>query len=181
LKRLEGTELQLMTMMRSDYNNEAKQSTNQDSQIQNDHDHAHGLASGLTDDALLAALVEAKVALAEKEFEAMELVGKLRSKESYIEALSTRLAAVNGEVAARQTPAGRGRSIKQGTAKATSTASSLFSSASAGGRDARRTAATPDSHALCKSGSSSRASSALTPNKSISRDGPVVHHVYAHC
>lgn len=181
LQRLEATELQMMTMMRSDYNNEAKQSFSQDSQRRNDDSHGEGLVSaGLADDTLVASLVEAKVALAEKEFETMELVGKLRSKEAYIEALATRLAAANAGVPARQLPGGSGL---VGTPRVHPTISPSHSSASAptGRNDAyTKTVTTPDSHAFCKPASSSRATSAATPNKNISQDGAVVH-VYAQC
>lgn len=52
-------------------------------------------------EAVIHALVEAKVSLAEKEFEIMELQGKLRAQESHVDALTDHLTAVRQSVEQR--------------------------------------------------------------------------------
>lgn len=49
-------------------------------------------------EAVIHALVEAKVSLAEKEFEIMELQGKLRAKDAHVDALTDHLTAVRQSV-----------------------------------------------------------------------------------
>lgn len=85
MKRLESTEQQLMAMMKQDF------------QMGADRNSAGGSPSEGAPDvhaSLIHALAETKVALAEKEFEAMELHGQLKAKEAHIEALTLHLAAI---------------------------------------------------------------------------------------
>lgn len=82
LRRLETAEQQLMTMMKQDL-----AMTIQDTRT--------GQVSTANMDAVVHALAETKVALAEKEFESMELQGKLRAREAHIEALTLHLNAIH--------------------------------------------------------------------------------------
>ena len=67
-------------------------------------------------DAMVHALVEAKVSLAEKEFEIMELQGKLRARDAHVDALSVHLNAVRTSIEERSiildTPGTDRRSMK---------------------------------------------------------------------
>ncbi|KAI8110782.1 hypothetical protein M9434_004356 [Picochlorum sp. BPE23] len=80
MRRLETAEQQLMTMMKQDLSATLQQS----GQV--------GVTANT--EALIHTLAETKVALAEKEFEAMELQGKLRAREAHIEALTMHLDAI---------------------------------------------------------------------------------------
>lgn len=80
MRRLETAEQQLMTMMKQDLSATLQQS----GQV--------GMTANT--EALIHTLAETKVALAEKEFEAMELQGKLRAREAHIEALTMHLDAI---------------------------------------------------------------------------------------
>lgn len=80
MRRLETAEQQLMTMMKQDLSATLQQSGQE------------GIAANT--EALIHTLAETKVALAEKEFEAMDLQGKLRAREAHIEALTMHLDAI---------------------------------------------------------------------------------------
>ena len=82
LRRLETTEQQLMTMMKQEL-------------AMTIRDSVDGSMNGM--DSVIHTLAETKVALAEKEFESMELQGKLRAREAHIEALTLHLDAIRSK------------------------------------------------------------------------------------
>lgn len=84
LRRLETTEQQLMNMMKQEL-----------AATLRDVDSTVASVSGM--DAVIHTLAETKVALAEKEFESMELQGKLRAREAHIEALTMHLDAIRSK------------------------------------------------------------------------------------
>jgi hypothetical protein len=80
MRRLESAEQQLMLMMKQELSSTI---------------HQEGDTAALAGmDSLIQMLAETKVALAEKEFEAMELQGKLRAREAHIESLTVHLDAI---------------------------------------------------------------------------------------
>ena len=80
MRRLESAEQQLMLMMKQELSSTIHQ--------EGDTEALAGM------DSLIQTLAETKVALAEKEFEAMELQGKLRAREAHIESLRVHLDAI---------------------------------------------------------------------------------------
>jgi len=82
LRRLETTDQQLMTMMKQEL-------------AMTIRDNVEGSMNGM--DSVIHTLAETKVALAEKEFESMELQGKLRAREAHIEALTLHLDAIRSK------------------------------------------------------------------------------------
>lgn len=84
LRRLETTEQQLMTMMKQEL-----------AMAIRDTGDAEASTTGM--DSVIHTLAETKVALAEKEFESMELQGKLRAREAHIEALTLHLDAIRSK------------------------------------------------------------------------------------
>lgn len=102
LKRLETTELQLMGINKS----ENEEISDQTSSIDTSDDGSSADKNANTrlrisdpicqdeSESMLAALVEAKLMLAEREFEVMELQGQVRARESHIEMLTEHLAAI---------------------------------------------------------------------------------------
>lgn len=93
LQRLESTEQQLVTMMRLDNDSPSSTATTARQEISNAPSVQQPSGYGSQSE-IVQALVEAKVALAQKEFEVMELCGQLRAREAHIQALSEHLAAV---------------------------------------------------------------------------------------
>lgn len=80
MRRLETAEQQLMTMMKNDLSATLQQSGE--------------AGMNANTEMLIHTLAETKVALAEKEFEAMELQGKLRAREAHIQSLTMHLDAI---------------------------------------------------------------------------------------
>ena len=60
------------------------------------------LGAGLDAESVVHALVDAKVALAEREFEVMDLQGRVRAREAHIEALSEHLSAIRAAAVAER-------------------------------------------------------------------------------
>lgn len=81
MRRLETTEQQLMAMMKQELATTIRDTD----------------ASMAGMDSVIHTLAETKVALAEKEFESMELQGKLRAREAHIEALTLHLDAIRSK------------------------------------------------------------------------------------
>ena len=81
MKRLETTEQQLMTMMKQELAMTIQET-----------DKSSATLLGM--DALIEQLAETKVALAEKEFEVMEMQGKLKGRDAHVQALLMHLEAV---------------------------------------------------------------------------------------
>ena len=81
MKRLETAEQQLMTMMKQELAMTIQET-----------DKSSATLLGI--DALIEQLAETKVALAEKEFEVMEMQGKLKGRDAHVQALLMHLEAV---------------------------------------------------------------------------------------
>jgi len=97
MQRLTTTERQMMAIMRLDADSPSSMSGGMLGEAKGDTGDSAGGGTSM-----LHALVEAKLALAEKEFEVMELQGKCRAKEVHIEALTDHLSAIRASMEAER-------------------------------------------------------------------------------
>lgn len=117
MKRLETTELQLMGINRGDTDATSEQTNHTDDTdsepstskkkeserpCSDDCSASQDRSQCESESSVLAALVEAKLHLAEREFEVMALQGQLRARETHIEMLTDHLAAIRKQAEEKQ-------------------------------------------------------------------------------